>query len=298
MYRAQTGCLYSSAPMSCTSSRTLANATASTNQRLSTRLRRLWPHNTEGRTTRCAKRDTDIRRRLTVASRGDQHLGQRVIERCMTVRAPWPHRLDRRPVVDERNRNVGASGHTRVAKVDDVHAEPSEHLTGQSFDVEHAEQHVPGGHLWLLFFAREPACSFERPLCPGRERQRFAVWRSSVCSQYFDHLVARSCEIYPCRSQHVSRLTVIVREQSEKQMLGANSSMIEPSCLHRRQRNDTLSPDGVVLEHDSNRTTQRDGCAPLGSAATTSSPAGLTIRRWHLISTLPKKSRSTVWKAW
>ena len=114
-------------------------------------------------------------------------------------------------------------------------AEPSEHLTGQPFDVEHAEQNVSGGHLWLLFLAREPARSFERPLCPGRERQRFAVRRPGVCSQRFDHLVARGCEIYTGRSQHVSRLTVIVREQSEKQMLGSNSWMIERSCLHRRQ---------------------------------------------------------------
>ena len=153
----------------------------------------------------------------------------------MTVWAPWPHRRDRRLVVDERNRNMGAIGDNRVAKVDDVHAEPSENLAGQSFDVEHAEQNVPGGHLWLLFFAREPACSFERPLCPGRERQRVAVRRSSLCSQGFDHLVTRSCEIYTGRSQRVSRLTVIVREQPEKQMLGADSLMIEPSCLHRRQ---------------------------------------------------------------
>ena len=36
-------------------------------------------------------------------------------------------------------------------------------------------QNVPGGHLWLLFFAREPACSFERPLCSRRERQRLAI---------------------------------------------------------------------------------------------------------------------------
>ena len=94
---------------------------------------------------------------------------------------------------------------------------------------------MAGGHLWLLFLPREPACSFERPLCPGRERQRFAVRRPGVCSQGFDHLVARGRETHTGRSQHVSRLTVIVREQSEKQMLGANSWMIERSCLHRRQ---------------------------------------------------------------
>lgn len=129
----------------------------------------------------------------------------------MTVRAPWPHLLDRRLVVDERNRNVDASGDKRVAKVIDVHAEPSEHLTGQSFDVENAEQNVPGGHLWLVLFAREPTCPFESPLCPGRERQRFAVRQSSVGSRRFDHLVARSCETYADRAQHVSRLTIIVR---------------------------------------------------------------------------------------
>jgi hypothetical protein len=61
------------------------------------------------------------------------------MERCVTVWAPWSHRLDRRLVVDERNRNVATSGDNRVAKLDDVHAQPSEHLTGQSFDVEHAE---------------------------------------------------------------------------------------------------------------------------------------------------------------
>ncbi|MEY2400536.1 MAG: hypothetical protein QOJ08_647, partial [Ilumatobacteraceae bacterium] len=68
----------------------------------------------------------------------------------MTVWAPWPHRLDQRRVVAERNRHGGGSGGNRVPKLDDVHAEPSEHLTGQSFDVEHAEQNMPGGHLWLL----------------------------------------------------------------------------------------------------------------------------------------------------
>jgi acetoacetyl-CoA synthetase len=52
-------------------------------------------------------------------------------------------------VVDERIRNGGACGDKPVAKVDDVHAEPSEHLTGQSFDVENAAQNLPGGHLRL-----------------------------------------------------------------------------------------------------------------------------------------------------
>jgi hypothetical protein len=69
------------------------------------------------------------------------------MERCMTVWAAWPHRLDRRRVVDERNRNLGARGDHRVAKVGDVDAEPSQHLARQSFDVEHAEQNVSGGHL-------------------------------------------------------------------------------------------------------------------------------------------------------
>jgi hypothetical protein len=42
-------------------------------------------------------------------------------------------------------------------------------------------------------------------------------------------------ETYAGRSQHLSRLTVIVREHSEEQMLGANVWMIEPSRLPRRQ---------------------------------------------------------------
>lgn len=153
----------------------------------------------------------------------------------MTVRAPWSHRLDGRLVVVERNGNVGAGGDKGVAEVDDVHVEPAEHLAGQTFDVEHAEQNVAGGHLWPSFFAREPACSFESPLGPGRERQRFAVRRSRVGSYRLDHLVARRWEICTGCSQQLRGLTVIIRQQSEKQMLGAHSWVIEPSCLHRRQ---------------------------------------------------------------
>jgi hypothetical protein len=118
----------------------------------------------------------------------------------MTVRAPWPYLLDRRLVVDGRNRNVDARGDKRVAKVIDVHAQPAEHLTGQSFDVENAEQNVTSGHLWLVLFAREPTCPFESPLCPGRERQRFAVRQAGVGSRRFDHLVTRSCETYTGRA--------------------------------------------------------------------------------------------------
>ena len=92
----------------------------------------------------------------------------------MAVWAAGPHHLDRRLVVDERYRTRSARDE-RVAKLSDVDAEPSEHLTGQAFDVEHAEQNVLGGHLWLLVFAREPACSFERALGPGREWHRLAV---------------------------------------------------------------------------------------------------------------------------
>ena len=173
---------------------------------------RLWPNNSEGRTTRSAKRDTDIRRRLTVASRRDQRLAQRVIEQCMTVWAPWPQLLDRRLVVNEHRRNVDACGDKRVANVIRVHTESSEHLTGQPFDVEHAEQNVPDGHLWLLLLAREPTSPFESPPCPGGERQEpCTVRQSSAGSQRFDHLVARSGETYAGRSQHLSRLTVIVR---------------------------------------------------------------------------------------
>ena len=96
-------------------------------------------------------------------------------------------------VVDDGNARRRARD-KRVAKLGDVDAEPSEYLTGQAFDVEHAEQNVLGGDLWLLAFAREPACSFERTLCPGRERQRFDVRRSSAAPQRFDHLVARRGE--------------------------------------------------------------------------------------------------------
>ena len=77
--------------------------------------------------------------------------------------------------MDNRNTSVGVTVENRVAEVDDVRAEASEHLTGEAFDVEHTEQNVPGGHLGLLLFAREPACSFERSLCPRCERQGFAV---------------------------------------------------------------------------------------------------------------------------
>jgi hypothetical protein len=157
------------------------------------------------------------------------------MERCTTVWALRPHRLDRRLVVDGCHGNAGSSRANGVAKVDEVHIKTSEHLAGQSFHVEHAEQNVPGGHLWLLFLAREAARSFERPLSPRSERQHVAVRRSGVCAQRFGHFVTGSCEMYTGRSQHVSRLTVIVREQPEKQMFGANSSMIEPSCLHRRR---------------------------------------------------------------
>lgn len=129
----------------------------------------------------------------------------------MTVWAPWPHLLDRRLVICEHGRNVDACGDKCFANMIDVHAESSEHLTGQSFDIEYAEQNVPGGHLWFLLFAREPTCPFESPLCPGRERQRSAVRQSSPGSQRFDHLVARRYESYAGRSQHLSRLTVIVR---------------------------------------------------------------------------------------
>ena len=76
--------------------------------------------------------------------------------------------------MDERDTSKGMTAENRVAKADDVDAEPSEHLTSQTFDVEHTEQNVPWGHLRRLFFAREAASSFERPLCPRRERQRFA----------------------------------------------------------------------------------------------------------------------------
>jgi hypothetical protein len=204
------------------------------------RLRRLWPQNTKGGAARCAKRDTDIRRRLTVASRRDQHLRQRLIKGRMTARANWPHYLDRGLVVEEGHRekgrrNVGASGVNRVANLGDVHAEASEHLAGQTFDVEHAEQNVGAGHLWLLVFAGESARSFQGPLCPRRERQCIAGRRSGVCSRRFGHLVARRGEMCTGRSEQVGRLTVIVREKSEKQMLGANPWMIEPSCLHPRQ---------------------------------------------------------------
>jgi hypothetical protein len=174
------------------------------------RLRRLGPHNTEGRTTRGAIRDTDIGRRLAVASRRDQRFAQRVIEQCVTVWAPWPHLVDRR-LGDENPRNIDATADQRVANAVNVHAEPSEHLTSKPLDVEHAEQNVPRGHLWLLFFAREPTCAFESPLCPRGERQHFIVRRSSVGSQRFDHLVARTGETCAGRTKHVSRLTVIAR---------------------------------------------------------------------------------------
>ena len=140
----------------------------------------------------------------------------------MAVRAGGPHRLDRRLAVDERDRSRSARDE-RVSKLSDVDAQPSEHLTRQPFDVEHAEQNVLGGHVWLLVFAREPACSFERTLCPGREWHRFAVRRSSACSQRFDHLVARSRERCTGSAQHVGRLSIVVRQQPEKQVLGANS---------------------------------------------------------------------------
>lgn len=129
----------------------------------------------------------------------------------MTVWAPWSHLRDRRLVVYEHGRSVDACGDKCFANVIDVHAESSEHLTGQSFDIEHAEQNVRDGHLWFLLLAREPACPFESPLCPGRERQRFAVRQSSAGSQRFDHLVACRCESHAGRSQHLSQLTVIVR---------------------------------------------------------------------------------------
>jgi hypothetical protein len=128
----------------------------------------------------------------------------------MTVRASWPHRLDQPLVVYVRNENGETSCGNRVAKLDEVHAEPAKHLTGQTFDIEHAEQNVPGGHLGLLVLAREPPCSLERSLCPRRERQRFAVRESSSCAQCFDHLVARRCQTYTGRSQHVCRFTVII----------------------------------------------------------------------------------------
>ena len=136
--------------------------------------------------------------------------------------AGGPHRLDRRPVVDGRYR-TGSARHERVAKLSDVDAEPSEHLTGQSFDVEHAEQNVLGGHLWLLVLAREAARSFERTLCPGREWHRFVVRRSSAGSQRFDHLVTSRGERCAGRAQHIGRLSIAVRQQAEKEMLGANS---------------------------------------------------------------------------
>lgn len=131
----------------------------------------------------------------------------------MTVWAPWPYLVDRRLVVNEHRRNVDACGDKRVANVIYVHAESSEHLTGQSFDVKHAEQNVPGGHLWFLLFAREPTCPFESPPCPGRERQKHfrTVRQFTAGSQRFDHLVARSGETHAGRSQHLSRLAVIVR---------------------------------------------------------------------------------------
>ena len=102
-------------------------------------------------------------------------------------------------------------GDERVANVIDVHAESSQHLTRQALDVEHSEQNMPGPHLWFLLFAREPTCPFESPPGPGRERQRFTVRQASAGSRSFDHLVTRSGETYASRSQHLSRLTVIVR---------------------------------------------------------------------------------------
>ena len=140
----------------------------------------------------------------------------------MTLGTARPHRLHRRLVVDDGNGRREARD-KRVAKLRDVDAEPSEYLTGQAFDVEHAEQNVLGGDLWLLAFAREPACSFERTLCPGREWHRVAVWRSSACSQRFDHLVARRRERCTSGTQHLGCLSIVVRQQPEKQVLGADS---------------------------------------------------------------------------
>jgi hypothetical protein len=86
------------------------------------RLRRLRPHNTEGRTTRCAKRDAEIPDRLTVTTCSDEHLGQRVVERGTTVWALWPQRLDRGVVVDEVIRSGAGTSDKGVAKTDEVHA--------------------------------------------------------------------------------------------------------------------------------------------------------------------------------
>ena len=127
-----------------------------------------------------------------------------------------------------------ASGGNRITKAVDVHTEASEHLASQSFDVEHAEQNVTGGHLWLLLLAREPTCPFESAPCPGRERQeRCTVRQSSAGSHRFDHLVARSCERHAGPAQRVGRLTVIIGQHSEEQMLGANVWMIKLSRLRR-----------------------------------------------------------------
>ncbi len=43
----------------------------------------------------------------------------------------------------------------------------SQHLTGQPFDVEHAEQDVPGVDLWFLLLAREPVLPVRAPAAPG-----------------------------------------------------------------------------------------------------------------------------------
>lgn len=152
-----------------------------------------------------------------IAVRRHHGLGQCVVE---SIAAPWAQRpsylKDGRLLGNDREGRLRTSGDQGIVKAVDVDAESSQHLTGQTLDIEHAEENAVGRHLRLSLLARMPARSFEGSLSPGRERQRFGGRCSGANGRYFHHLVTCGGETRTYLAQLRSRPTVFIGQEPEQ----------------------------------------------------------------------------------
>ena len=121
----------------------------------------------------------------------------------MTVRTVRTHHANHVDLIERRRRRldecrlVGAAADNRLTQMDEVDAQPAQHLAGEALDIEHAEQDVSRSDLRLAVLAREPSCPFECALGAIGERQGFTLGRSHIVAHRFDNLVTGGDEVRP-----------------------------------------------------------------------------------------------------